>query len=297
MPETLLRAARSALRGRGRRLAGRRATYRGRAAARSPRSIGGGAVAGSGSVICELRDAVRIRFKHVLVAIRYSQVRSDALPWNVASPRHAASRVSCTASSASSNEPSIRWQWTCSSCRYGATSSANAASSPERARSSSAWLAMAVHSPRGRCGLLPVKNWKRSHWDRHHPAAEPNTAAIAPCGAALISAHLAALHGRAARPRRALRRRSGLMPDRGSRLKLLAALGGSLTRAANRDRRIRAPGTPGPVLAPKQCPDRGPACGLLRGCQEPLRRRRIRGNSRRGRLQCCRCPAYHPIRW
>jgi hypothetical protein len=62
------------------------------------------------------------------------------------------------------------------------------------------------------------------------------------------------------------------MPDRGSRLKLLAALGGSLTRAANRDRRIRAPGTPGPVLAPKQCPDRGPACGLLRGCQEPLRK-------------------------
>ena len=48
------------------------------------------------------------RSRHTLVAIRYSQVRSDERPSNRSSPRHARTMVSCTASSVSKVEPSIR---------------------------------------------------------------------------------------------------------------------------------------------------------------------------------------------
>ena len=45
---------------------------------------------------------------HTLVAIRYSQARADGPPRRPSRPRHARRNVSCTASSASSNEASIR---------------------------------------------------------------------------------------------------------------------------------------------------------------------------------------------
>jgi len=43
-----------------------------------------------------------------LVAIRYSHVRNRERLWKLARLLHARSKVSCTTSSASSNEPSIR---------------------------------------------------------------------------------------------------------------------------------------------------------------------------------------------
>ena len=46
--------------------------------------------------------------KQVLLAMRYSQVRSDDRPSNRSRFRHALVRVSCTASSASEDEPSMR---------------------------------------------------------------------------------------------------------------------------------------------------------------------------------------------
>ena len=49
-----------------------------------------------------------IAVRHTLVAIRYSQVRTDARPSNPSKDRHARRYVSCTRSSASSAEPSIR---------------------------------------------------------------------------------------------------------------------------------------------------------------------------------------------
>ena len=54
------------------------------------------------------RLAVRSALRHRLVAIRYSQVRSEARPSNPPRPCQAASSVSCTASSASCRDPSIR---------------------------------------------------------------------------------------------------------------------------------------------------------------------------------------------
>ena len=55
-----------------------------------------------------LRPLARSAFRQRLVAIRYSQVRSDARPSYWPSPRQAASRVSCSMSSASCTEPRIR---------------------------------------------------------------------------------------------------------------------------------------------------------------------------------------------
>ena len=49
-----------------------------------------------------------IAVRHTLVAIRYSQVRTDERPSNPSKDRHARRYVSCTRSSASSAEPSIR---------------------------------------------------------------------------------------------------------------------------------------------------------------------------------------------
>jgi hypothetical protein len=46
--------------------------------------------------------------KHTLLAIRYSQDRSAERPSNRSKPRQARTNVSCTASSASNPEPSIR---------------------------------------------------------------------------------------------------------------------------------------------------------------------------------------------
>jgi hypothetical protein len=43
-----------------------------------------------------------------LVAILYSQERSELRRWNPDSPRQARSSASCSASSASATEPSIR---------------------------------------------------------------------------------------------------------------------------------------------------------------------------------------------
>jgi hypothetical protein len=73
-----------------------------------PRRLGsGGWNGGTGSVGIR-RPALRSALRQRLVAIRYSQVRTEARSWNPASPRQAASRVSCTMSSASVSEPSIR---------------------------------------------------------------------------------------------------------------------------------------------------------------------------------------------
>ena len=50
----------------------------------------------------------RIASRQTFVAILYSQARTSALPSKVSRARHARRNVSCTASSASSNEASIR---------------------------------------------------------------------------------------------------------------------------------------------------------------------------------------------
>ena len=52
--------------------------------------------------------AERSALRQQLVATRYSQVRTDERPSNWARPRQAASRVSCSASSASWADPRIR---------------------------------------------------------------------------------------------------------------------------------------------------------------------------------------------
>jgi hypothetical protein len=54
------------------------------------------------------RPRVSSARRHALVAIRYSQVRTDERPSNPPYPRQARSSVSCTWSSASWTEPSIR---------------------------------------------------------------------------------------------------------------------------------------------------------------------------------------------
>jgi hypothetical protein len=46
--------------------------------------------------------------RHAFVAIRYSQARNVERPWKLARLRQARRSVSCTMSSESSNEPSIR---------------------------------------------------------------------------------------------------------------------------------------------------------------------------------------------
>ena len=45
---------------------------------------------------CGRRDLARSAFRQRLVAIRYSQVRTEARPSNASRPRQAASSVSCT---------------------------------------------------------------------------------------------------------------------------------------------------------------------------------------------------------
>ncbi len=54
------------------------------------------------------RLARRIASRQTLVAILYSHARNAAEPSKVSRARHARRNVSCTASSASSKEPSIR---------------------------------------------------------------------------------------------------------------------------------------------------------------------------------------------
>ena len=60
------------------------------------------------SIGIALRCAARDMSMQTLVATRYSQVRSDASPRKRSPPCHARTMVSCTASSASDAEPSIR---------------------------------------------------------------------------------------------------------------------------------------------------------------------------------------------
>ena len=54
------------------------------------------------------RCAAGAMSRHTLVAIRYSHVRSCERPWNPSNFDQARSSVSCTASSASKAEPSMR---------------------------------------------------------------------------------------------------------------------------------------------------------------------------------------------
>lgn len=70
-----------------------------------------GAAAGVGddrSIGRARRWAAGAMSRQTLVAIRYSQVRSAERPWNPSNLDHARTMVSCTASSASKAEPSIR---------------------------------------------------------------------------------------------------------------------------------------------------------------------------------------------
>ena len=77
--------------------------------ATSPRRVGsGGSTRGTSHSFAGRRAAARRALRHRFVAMRYSQVRSDERPSNDAMPCHAASRVSCSASSASLIEPSMR---------------------------------------------------------------------------------------------------------------------------------------------------------------------------------------------
>ena len=97
--------------GRRRCRAGRRAARPGTAGARPARRGGSGAGAsngGSGGSGRGRRPLSRSAFRQRLVAIRYSQVRSPARPSYWPRPRQAASRVSCSTSSASWTEPRIR---------------------------------------------------------------------------------------------------------------------------------------------------------------------------------------------
>jgi hypothetical protein len=61
----------------------------------------------------ECSDGTRRRLRlsasrQALVVMRYSQARNPGPPWKLARRRQARRKVSCTTSSASSNEPSIR---------------------------------------------------------------------------------------------------------------------------------------------------------------------------------------------
>jgi hypothetical protein len=74
----------------------------------SPRRLGSGGWNGGIGSAGIRRLALRSVLRHWLVAMRYSQERSDDRSWNPASPRQAASIVSCSMSSASVSEPIIR---------------------------------------------------------------------------------------------------------------------------------------------------------------------------------------------
>ena len=75
----------------------------------SPSRVGsGGSTSRLGQFMGGRRLADRSAFRQRLVAIRYSQVRSELRCSKPRSPRHADSRVSCTASSASCADPRMR---------------------------------------------------------------------------------------------------------------------------------------------------------------------------------------------
>ena len=74
----------------------------------SPSRLGSGVLARGAAAAGGWRRPARCAFRHRLVATRYSQVRTEDRPSNPARPRHALSIVSCSASSASCIEPSIR---------------------------------------------------------------------------------------------------------------------------------------------------------------------------------------------
>ncbi len=74
----------------------------------SPWRVGSDAHEGPAGTGRGRRALARSAFRHRLVAIRYSQVRSDARSSKPPNPRHAASSVSCSTSSASCTEPRIR---------------------------------------------------------------------------------------------------------------------------------------------------------------------------------------------
>ena len=75
----------------------------------SPSPVGsGGTIPGMSHAFAGLRRVVRMALRHLFVAIRYSQVRIEACSLKASSPCHAESSVSCSASSASWTDPSIR---------------------------------------------------------------------------------------------------------------------------------------------------------------------------------------------
>lgn len=74
----------------------------------SPSRVGSGVLAHGTAAVGGRRLPARSAFRQRLVATRYSQVRTDDRASNPANPRQAASSVSCSASSASCIEPSIR---------------------------------------------------------------------------------------------------------------------------------------------------------------------------------------------
>ncbi len=74
----------------------------------SPSSASTGGEAGPRSIGSARRCLPRSMSRQVLVAIRYSQDRRLDRPSNRPAERHARSMVSCTASSASNPEPSMR---------------------------------------------------------------------------------------------------------------------------------------------------------------------------------------------
>ena len=67
-----------------------------------------GGDAGPRSIGSARRFSPRSASRQTFVAIRYSQDRSDDRPSNPSAAFHARSMVSCTASSASKADPSIR---------------------------------------------------------------------------------------------------------------------------------------------------------------------------------------------
>jgi hypothetical protein len=62
----------------------------------------------TGPTFAGRRCAARTAFRHSFVAIRYDQMRIDAYSAKPPRPCHAATRLSCSASSAPGTEPSIR---------------------------------------------------------------------------------------------------------------------------------------------------------------------------------------------
>ena len=70
--------------------------------------VGSGVGTGSGAAVTGRCLEDRSWLRHRLVAMRYSQVRTDERPSNPSRPSHAASSVSWSASSASCSDPSMR---------------------------------------------------------------------------------------------------------------------------------------------------------------------------------------------